>query len=159
MRDARKAKDDEGPPPTGPGDRVREGGEIPSAPSPADLGRQGEEEAARYLLSLGWTILGRNLRTRGSEIDLACRAGEEMVFVEVRVRSLGKLQPPESTVGPRKMAHLIRGARTLAERWQWKGPWRIDLVAFTVDRKGVWRREHLEDITAGGWDPWGSCRG
>ena len=41
MKDARKVKDDEGSLPTGPGDQ------IPSAPSPADLGRQGEEEAAR----------------------------------------------------------------------------------------------------------------
>ena len=153
MKDARKVKDDEGSLPTGPGDQ------IPSAPSPADLGRQGEEEAARYLRSLGWTILGRNLRAGKSEIDLACRMGKDMVFVEVRVRSLGKWQPPETTVGPRKVAHLVRGARILAERWHWEGPWRIDLVAFTVDRKGVWRREQLEDITAGGWDPWGSCRG
>ena len=125
----------------------------------AELGRRGEAEAARYVESLGWHILGKNLRTRGSEIDLACRAGNELVFVEVRVRSLGRMQPPETTVGPQKLGRLTRGGRVLAAQWKWEGPWRIDLVAFTVDRNGVWCREHLEDITAGGWDPWGSCRG
>ena len=113
MKDARKVKDDEGSLPTGPGDQ------IPSAPSPADLGRQGEEEAARYLRSLGWTILGRNLRAGKSEIDLACLEpcrGDlpNGVIVEVKCRSGTGFGDPLEAITYAKRQRL----RQLATSWR-----------------------------------------
>jgi len=52
------------------------------------LGREGEDEAARLLTSLGLRILARNYSTRLGEVDLICRHGDTLVFVEVKTPSL-----------------------------------------------------------------------
>lgn len=46
-----------------------------------------EEQAARFLAARGLKILARNYRCRGGEIDLVCRDGNILVFVEVRLRT------------------------------------------------------------------------
>lgn len=43
--------------------------------------------AERYLTARGLIVEARNYRVRGGEIDLVCRDGESLVFVEVRLRS------------------------------------------------------------------------
>ena len=49
-------------------------------------GRSAEELAAHHLEQQGLTISARNYRCRGGEIDLICRDGKTLVFVEVRLR-------------------------------------------------------------------------
>ncbi|WP_300525553.1 YraN family protein [Aminiphilus sp.] len=117
--------------------------------SGALLGAEGEEEARRRLEARGYRVLERNVRIGGAELDLVCRHGDEVVVVEVRTRSVGVLQPPEETVGPVKLRRLVRAGRSWVVSRGWKGPWRIDLVGFTVDRNGEWHESHLRDITAG----------
>lgn len=46
-----------------------------------------EEKAAEYLRSRGYKILVRNFRCHMGEIDLVCREGRYLVFVEVKYRS------------------------------------------------------------------------
>ena len=46
----------------------------------------GEELAAQYLEQQGFNILGRNVRVGNGELDIVCRDGEELVFVEVKTR-------------------------------------------------------------------------
>ena len=60
---------------------------------------------------------------------------------------------PEDSVGPNKIRKLVRAGSLLVESKNWQGPWRIDLVAMTVDRKGEWNVEHFRDITDGAWRP------
>jgi putative endonuclease len=50
-------------------------------------GAAGEQLAADYLQRRGLTLVERNFRVRGGEIDLVCRDGTTTVFVEVRLRS------------------------------------------------------------------------
>lgn len=49
-------------------------------------GKRAEDLAARFLEKRGFSILTRNFRCRGGEIDLVCRDGKTLVFVEVRLR-------------------------------------------------------------------------
>lgn len=53
------------------------------------LGRRGEDEAARYLEGLGWSVLARNWRCRAGEVDLVAHEPEAdaLVVVEVKTRS------------------------------------------------------------------------
>ncbi len=51
-----------------------------------ELGRFGEERAARYLRLRGYRIVERNFSCRLGEIDLIARRGEYIVFVEVKLR-------------------------------------------------------------------------
>ena len=50
-------------------------------------GRDAENQAAKWLRSLGYEILARNLRTRSGEIDVIARDGATLVLVEVRYRN------------------------------------------------------------------------
>lgn len=49
-------------------------------------GKIAEALAARFLEKHGLSILARNFRCRGGEIDLVCRDKRTLVFVEVRLR-------------------------------------------------------------------------
>lgn len=52
-----------------------------------ELGRYGEEVAAEYLVSKGYTILERNYRYDHREIDIIARTDTRLVFVEVKART------------------------------------------------------------------------
>lgn len=86
----------------------------PPLPSRGATGRWGERVAADYLRRLGMSILYRNYATEGGEeIDLVCREGDILVFVEVRTRSENSSARPVETVHSEKRRRLIRAAR----RW------------------------------------------
>ena len=58
------------------------------------LGDRGEREAARFLKARGMRVMVRGYRTAQGEIDLICRDGDTLVFVEVKSRAQG--QPAEA---------------------------------------------------------------
>lgn len=74
----------------------------------AALGRAGEEAAATLLHARGMRILARNWRSGPLELDLVCREGDTLVFVEVKTRGPGSLGSALEAVGPRKRQSLIR---------------------------------------------------
>jgi putative endonuclease len=50
-------------------------------------GRQGERRAALWLQMKGWTVLERRRKTPLGEIDLICRRGNLIAFIEVKWRN------------------------------------------------------------------------
>jgi putative endonuclease len=84
-------------------------------PRPAEaphlaLGRQGEKLAARHLKRIGYKILYRNFRgARGGEIDLVCRHGEALVFVEVKTRKGVDYGRPFDAVDKKKRHRIVKG--------------------------------------------------
>ena len=77
-----------------------------------DTGSRGEQRAADWLKQQrGYTVIARNWRSprdRREEIDLVCRDGEVLVFVEVKARAAGALVPGYYTVDKRKKKVLRR---------------------------------------------------
>lgn len=51
------------------------------------FGAWGEDLAAQYVESLGWTIIARNWMCDVGEIDLIARDDQTVVFIEVKARS------------------------------------------------------------------------
>lgn len=111
------------------------------------LGERGEDMAVEFLLTQGFTVLQRNVRFKWGEIDIVAKQGNEIVFVEVRTRRIGKILPAACTVGPNKLGKLERCAETWAQERHYRGLMRIDLVAITIDRAGDAKIEHLKCIT------------
>jgi putative endonuclease len=101
--------------------------------------------AARHLAGLGWTVLDRNVRLPGGEIDLVARDGDELVFVEVKTRVGDDSPAPELAITAAKLARLERLADAYMTRaGQDDGPWRVDVVAIVIERSGRVRRlDHL----------------
>ena len=75
-------------------------------------GARGEKLARRHLRREGYKILYRNFRGRtGGEIDIVCRDGETLVFVEVKTRSSEDFGRPFETIRQRTTPpHLARCA-------------------------------------------------
>ena len=114
-----------------------------------DFGAEGERIAAEYLTKKGWRILDRNATIGRGELDIVAMDGNELVVVEVRTRRIGKLTPPELSVGPHKLRNLIKTGRRYVDRARFDGNWRIDVVAVTEDEKGRKTVELFSDVTAG----------
>ena len=80
------------------------------------LGRAGERLAARYLSrEHGFKVLYRNYRAPGKwrgEVDLVCRDGTMLVFVEVKTRASLAFGRPVEAVNAEKEALIARGARS-----------------------------------------------
>lgn len=102
------------------------------------LGRRGEKLAAKFLRRSGFKVLYRNFRApRGGEIDIVCRDGDELVFVEVKTRSSRDYGSPASAVNREKQALIARGA--LAWLRLLDNPdliFRFDIVEVVIDDSG-----------------------
>ena len=71
----------------------------------------GEQLAADYLMRQGLSVIERNFRVKGGEIDLVCRDGKTTVFVEVRLRSRSDFGGAAASITATKQARLILAAR------------------------------------------------
>ncbi len=74
------------------------------------LGRQGEDIAAAYLQQQGYEILTRNYRCRYGELDIICRKGGLLVFVEVKTRRSDLFGSPEEAITRSKIGHIKKVA-------------------------------------------------
>jgi putative endonuclease len=112
-------------------------GDSPSRserPPRRELGREAEALAERYLAGLGYRTLARNHATRRGEVDLICREGEVIAFVEVRSRSSAAQGSPLETVGPAKARRVVAAATDWAQRHGALGEaLRFDVVAVLLD--------------------------
>jgi putative endonuclease len=61
-------------------------------------------------------VLARNHATRRGEVDLVCRDGDVLCFVEVRSRGRGDLGGPEETVDRAKARRVVAAATDWAVR-------------------------------------------
>lgn len=99
-----------------------------------DAGAAGEALAAEFLRGLGYNIVQQNVRLPGGEIDLICRDGDTIVFVEVKARSSRAFGTALGAVDSRKQATLRRLA---ADYLQFVAPAavaRFDVVALDGNR-------------------------
>jgi putative endonuclease len=97
-------------------------------------GQAGEDRAAGFLESAGYRIVRRNLRLPGGEIDLVCRDGDTIVFVEVKARWSNRFGSAISAVNPRKRATLRRLAADYVQIVAPSARVRFDVVAVDGER-------------------------
>ena len=112
-------------------------------------GEHGERQAADFLKKKGYTVLVRNWRNprdRRDELDLVCRDGEVLVFVEVKTRDARALVSGYHAVDGRKKAVVRRTAiaymRRLRER---PHTYRFDVVEVSMSG-GESEVRHYENI-------------
>jgi putative endonuclease len=88
---------------------------APSLTTPAQTGSYGERVAAAFLRRRGYRILYRNFLTPVGEIDLVCRRGDMLVFVEVSTRASTDFGRPVETIGAQKQEALRQAAERYLE--------------------------------------------
>ncbi len=85
-------------------------GHDTTRPSARVIGQGAEDAAASHLEARGMQVIARNYRCRGGEIDLVCRDGAALVFVEVRRRSSADFGGAGESITAKKQARIILAA-------------------------------------------------
>jgi putative endonuclease len=97
------------------------------------LGEHGEKLAERHLVDQGMTVVQRRHRTRQGEIDLICRDGQTLVFVEVKTRRGDRAGAPFESITSAKQRRLTRLALTyLKSQHLLDCPARFDVVSIVL---------------------------
>jgi putative endonuclease len=73
-------------------------------------GNYGEAVACDYLQAAGFTVLSRNWRRAGGELDIIAAEQDVLVFVEVRTRSTRSFGTGEESVDWRKQRQVRKVA-------------------------------------------------
>lgn len=109
-----------------------------------ETGKQGEEEAARYLHENGYEIIARNYRQQHAEIDLIAKKGKILLFIEVKTRTNLSYGNPEEFVSSTKAKLVMRAAERYIFTVGWMHDVRFDIIAVTVAGSEL-RIKHIED--------------
>lgn len=72
------------------------------------VGDSAEQQAANYLLGLGWTIVTRQFRVKGGEIDIIALEDDVLIFIEVKARTTST---PEDALSAKKAGSIRNAAR------------------------------------------------
>ncbi len=116
-----------------------------------EMGKRGEQVAAKWLTVHGWEIAERRFRNGHRDIDLvatrrlAQRAERTVAFVEVKTRTSSAFGGPLGSVGWRKKRELIRSAKVWISRHQVPGDtFRFDVIGVILGPQHV-RIQHVEN--------------
>lgn len=110
------------------------------------LGKWGEDEAARYLEKKGYTILERNWKMGHRDLDIVALSEEEcLVVVEVKTRSSEDLLEACLAVNVRKMRNVALAANAYVKSKDISREIRFDIVTVIGNHSHVENIEHIID--------------
>jgi putative endonuclease len=96
-----------------------------------ETGRKYEQEAARFLVKGGYSIIASNWTVGHKEIDLIARKDDTVVFVEVKGSLNKSYGHPAMRVDRRKRHNLLQAAHQFIMSENLQGcDFRFDLITF-----------------------------
>jgi putative endonuclease len=101
-----------------------------------ELGRVGENTAARFLIRRGYSILERNWRVRGGEVDIIVAKDSTLVFVEVKSRTSTEYGTGEEAITYTKRKRLIKAAKVYLRYRGKEYNCRFDVISILFDERG-----------------------
>lgn len=133
---------------------------TPAAKNPADrrkkigvrnkqLGNEGENLAANFLVNHGYEIIARNWSCMAGEADIIVRDVDTLVFVEVKTRKSVEKGLPSDAVDQRKRAKYERIATYFTQRYEADSiPIRFDVVSVLMKEDRATVRHHINAFGA-----------
>ncbi|MDR1919841.1 MAG: YraN family protein [Tannerellaceae bacterium] len=107
-------------------------------------GKEGEEEARKYLIGQEYVIFHTNWRWKHYEIDIVAAKDGELVVVEVKTRSNNFLLAPEEAIDRGKIKRLVAAADVYVRSFRLDMPVRFDIITLIKSENG-YEIEHIED--------------
>jgi len=119
---------------------------VTKGPVSHQFGQSSERLAEQFLVSKGYRIVERNLRTSLGELDLVAEDGNVLVFVEVKARMTEAFGGALLAVDHRKQHKLIQlASQYLAQRHLSDKACRFDVVLVQGASGLKGQIEHLEN--------------
>jgi putative endonuclease len=110
-----------------------------------DLGKEGENLAAEFLLKNSYEILDRNWTFQKAEIDIIAKKDQILAIIEVKTRSSTDFGLPQDFVKPKKIQLLVKAVNEYVIRKDLDVTIRFDIIAIHKDKTQEFVIEHLED--------------
>lgn len=109
------------------------------------IGNEGEDRAASFLVNAGYDILDRNWRTRCGEIDIIAIKDEYLVFAEVKRQTVFNLETLSLKLSEKKQKTIVETAKCyLAKHRQYNCKYiRFDVLV--VDMPGFEPVFHIQN--------------
>ena len=116
-----------------------------------ELGRRGEEAAARFLERRGFEVLERNWTCSAGEADIIAQDEDALVFVEVKTRSNTEKGLQEEAVDERKRERYERIAAAFLQTYETVDiAVRFDVVSILViGSERAFLRHHVNAFSVG----------
>lgn len=113
---------------------------VKQATEKQKIGKIGENIAVRFLVKHGFRVILRNYLKKSGEIDVICRKGEKLYFVEVKTVSRETFSPgtkdmfrPEDNIHEAKILRMNRAIQLYLEEYSQEGDWEIIAVAIELN--------------------------
>lgn len=108
------------------------------------LGKNGEEEAVRFLERNGYAVLERNWRYNGIEIDIIAQNTDYIIFAEVKTRASSHWGQPEESVNDKKIKRMVAAADYYMQEHEYDLPVRFDVISLIQNGK-EYIINHIDD--------------
>ena len=103
-------------------------------------GREGEAQAAQWLMQQGWQVVGERVKTKLGEIDLIARKSDLVAFIEVKWRK--KASDLDTAIDERRLARVAAAVEMVAHEYAADGEdIRIDVILLAPGS----RPRHIEN--------------
>lgn len=110
-----------------------------------NLGSQGEQAVAQWLIARHFTILAQNYRTKAGEVDLIARKSELVVFVEVKTRTTAYFNT-STVVTYGKQQKIARAAQHFVlHNRLFNHVLRFDVATLTREANGSFAIDYIEN--------------
>lgn len=113
-----------------------------------ELGKAGENSAAKFLAERKFILLHRNWRQGKHEVDIIALDGTVLVFVEVKTRSTYRFGFPDESVNAKKEKMLVEAAEIFLELENLENEIRFDLISI-VKNESQEKIYHIVDAFHG----------
>ncbi|MCX6795923.1 MAG: YraN family protein [Candidatus Falkowbacteria bacterium] len=112
------------------------------------VGDFGEALAEKYLLTKGYQVIAKKVKTSYQEIDIVAKFKEKLVFVEVKTRTNNYSGLSEDSFSQRKLNNLKSAIKKyLMGKDIDYNTIRLDLIVINIDkRKKIANLQHFKDI-------------
>ncbi len=104
--------------------------------STADKGRRGEDVAVAFLEAEGWSILARNFRWRGGEVDIVAARDALIAFSEVKSWENIGPEELERAIGHNKRQRIVETSKIFLSQHREYNDWSVRFDVILV-RGGV----------------------
>jgi putative endonuclease len=113
-------------------------------------GKEGELKARAYLESKGYIVEEVNWYCGNYEVDIIAQQDDILIFCEVKCRTSSFFGEPETFVTKQKQKNIIKAAEYYAQRKQWQGEIRFDIVSVLMNKTEV-TINHIPDAFGCVW--------